>query len=132
MYKRQDVHNRIVGRYKNGLLDSSLVNGKNLYTSIDADLQSYGEDLMNNKRGAIVAINPKTGEIITLVSAPSYDPNPVSYTHLDVYKRQITCRKLYKNNYNYFWKKVIYKFTLLLLLILLKLKKRKILYEEKY
>ncbi|MDD3756095.1 MAG: penicillin-binding protein 2 [Bacteroidales bacterium] len=70
-----DVHNRIVGRYQNGLLDSSLVNGKNLYTSIDADLQSYGEDLMNNKRGAIVAINPKTGEIITLVSAPSYDPN---------------------------------------------------------
>lgn len=46
-----------------------------MYTSIDADLQSYGEDLMNNKRGAIVAINPKTGEIITLVSAPSYDPN---------------------------------------------------------
>ncbi len=70
-----DVHNRIVDSYKNGHLDSTKVNGKDLYTSIDADLQKYGEELMQNKRGAIVAINPQTGEILALISAPSYDPN---------------------------------------------------------
>jgi len=70
-----DVHNRIVDSYKNGQLDSTKVNGKNLYTSIDADLQKYGEELMQNKRGAIVALNPQTGEILSLISSPSYDPN---------------------------------------------------------
>ena len=70
-----DVHNRIVDSYKNGQLDSTMINGKDLYTSIDADLQQYGEELMQNKRGAIVAINPQTGEILALISAPSYDPN---------------------------------------------------------
>lgn len=70
-----DVHNRIVDSYKNGQLDSTMINGKDLYTSIDADLQQYGEELMQNKRGAIVAINPQTGEILALISSPSYDPN---------------------------------------------------------
>lgn len=70
-----DVHNREKGRYENGLYDTAAVAGMNLYTSIDATLQEYAERLMANKRGCIVAIEPSTGEILTLVSAPSYDPN---------------------------------------------------------
>ena len=70
-----DVHNREKGRYENGRFDTAAIAGKNLYTSIDIKLQEYAEKLMANKRGCIVAIEPSTGEILTLVSAPSYDPN---------------------------------------------------------
>lgn len=70
-----DVHNRDQGSYKEGKYDSVAVPGKNLYLSIDADLQKYGEDLMVNKLGSIVAIDPKTGEILAFVTSPSYDPN---------------------------------------------------------
>jgi penicillin-binding protein 2 len=58
-----------------GKLDSAAVAGQNLWCTIDAELQRYGEELMVNKRGCIVAIEPKTGEILCLVSAPTYDPN---------------------------------------------------------
>lgn len=58
-----------------GRLDSSAVPGVDLICSIDAELQRYGEQLMQNKRGCIVAIEPATGEILALVSAPTYDPN---------------------------------------------------------
>ncbi|HPD95495.1 MAG: penicillin-binding protein 2 [Bacteroidales bacterium] len=70
-----DVHNRIKGPYENGKFDSVAVEGKNLETTIDADLQEYGEKLMVNKIGSIVAIDPKTGEVLAMVTSPSYDPS---------------------------------------------------------
>ena len=70
-----DVHNRTKGKFMNGEYDTAAVAGKDLYISIDAALQQYGEKLMQNKKGSIVAIDPKTGEILTLVSKPDYDPN---------------------------------------------------------
>lgn len=69
-----DVFNRTKGKYKDGKFDTLSINGKNLYTSLDAELQAYGERLMNNKLGSIVAIEPATGEILSLVSSPAYDP----------------------------------------------------------
>ena len=74
VYKR-DVHNRIMGSYDYGRLDTLPVAGEDLTSTIDLDLQEYGEKLMQNKRGSIVAIEPSTGEILALVSSPSYDPN---------------------------------------------------------
>jgi len=73
--KLVDVHNRIKGSYKDGLYDSLPVPGKNLFTTLDAELQAYGELLMSNKKGGIVAIEPATGEILALISTPAYDPN---------------------------------------------------------
>lgn len=70
-----DVHNREIGSYQHGKFDTLPTEGSNLYTSIDAELQEYAEKLMANKRGCIVAIEPSTGEVLTLVSAPTYDPN---------------------------------------------------------
>ena len=70
-----DVFNREKGRFENGAYDTLAVSGKDLYLSIDARLQQYGELLMSNKKGAIVAIEPKTGEILSLISKPDYDPN---------------------------------------------------------
>lgn len=70
-----DVFNREKGSFHDGLYDIEAVNGENLYTGIDLDLQKYGEQLMKNKRGGVVAIDPSTGEILALISTPSYDPN---------------------------------------------------------
>ena len=70
-----DVHNREKGSFQNGKYDQAAIAGKNLYSTIDADLQKYAEKLMKNKRGSIVAIEPSTGEVLCFVSAPSYDPN---------------------------------------------------------
>lgn len=70
-----DVHNREKGSYLDGRLDSLPVPGKDIYLGLDADLQAYGERLMNGKIGSIVAIEPKTGQILALVTSPSYDPN---------------------------------------------------------
>jgi len=70
-----DVYNREKGTFHNGKYDINAQNGKNLYTGIDRQLQEYGEQLMKNKIGAIVAIEPMTGEIIAMVASPSYDPN---------------------------------------------------------
>jgi penicillin-binding protein 2 len=70
-----DVHNRIKGRYNNGEADTTAILGKNLMTGMDAKLEAYAELLMTNKKGAVVAIEPSTGEIILMVSTPSYDPN---------------------------------------------------------
>ena len=70
-----DVHNRVKGKYNEGKEDSTAILGQNLMTGMDASLQAYAELLMTNKRGAIVAIEPSTGEIILMASAPSYDPN---------------------------------------------------------
>lgn len=70
-----DVHNREKGSYKDGALDTMAITGITIKTTIDIILQEYGELLMRNKKGSIVAIEPKTGEILALVSAPNYDPN---------------------------------------------------------
>ncbi|MBI2279710.1 MAG: penicillin-binding protein 2 [Bacteroidetes bacterium] len=70
-----DVHNREKGSYMDGELDTMAVTGETIYLSIDAIIQEYGEKLMQNKRGSIVAIEPETGEILALVSAPAYNPN---------------------------------------------------------
>ena len=70
-----DVHNREIGSYMNGAYDTMAVEGGNLYTTLDASLQEYAEGLMANKRGCIVAIEPSTGEVLAMVSAPGYDPN---------------------------------------------------------
>lgn len=70
-----DVHNREVGSYQDGLLDTIAVMGKDLYLTIDAELQEYGELLMQGKMGSVVAIEPSTGEILAFLSSPGYDPN---------------------------------------------------------
>jgi penicillin-binding protein 2 len=73
-YIQKDKYNREIGSYKEGKFDTIAVQGSDINLSIDAELQKYGEELMINKRGGIVAIEPKTGEILALVTAPSYDP----------------------------------------------------------
>ncbi|MGI5847576.1 MAG: penicillin-binding transpeptidase domain-containing protein [Candidatus Cryptobacteroides sp.] len=62
--------NQIEQRYKDGLMDKEAVPGRDIVTTIDADLQQYGQSLMQNKVGSLVAIEPKTGEILSLVSSP--------------------------------------------------------------
>jgi len=70
-----DVHNRIKESFANGEYDTPSKVGENLTLSIDADLQEYGEKLMQGKIGSIVAIEPSTGEILAILSSPSYNPN---------------------------------------------------------
>ena len=74
-YVLVDNFRRDKGSYKNGELDIDAVPGKSLWCSIDKELQEYGEKLMKGKRGSIVAIEPSSGEILALVSSPSYDPS---------------------------------------------------------
>ena len=73
-YFQKDKYNREIGSYKDGKYDTIAVQGEDINLSIDAELQKYGEELMINKRGGIVAIEPSSGEILALVTAPSYDP----------------------------------------------------------
>ncbi len=70
----RDAHGRIQGRYDEGSKDVAPVSGRNLKLSLDIDLQQYAESLMVNKIGAVVAIEPATGEILAMVSSPTYDP----------------------------------------------------------
>ena len=74
-YVIRDVWNAPKGSFQNGKYDSIAVNGKDLELTIDNELQKYAEQLMQNKKGSIVAIEPGTGEILALVSSPYYDPN---------------------------------------------------------
>lgn len=74
-FLQKDRFNRIIGEYKNKTFDVDPKVAKDINLTLDALLQEYGEYLMQNKRGGIVAIEPSTGEILALVSAPSYDPN---------------------------------------------------------
>ena len=74
-YFRRDRFNKIKGPFKNGLYDSIAVNGKDIMLTIDSKLQQYGEYLMKGKRGGIIALEPSSGEILALVTSPSYDPN---------------------------------------------------------
>ena len=69
----RNSHNKIEGSYRDGEMDKEAVPGKNITTTIDAELQHYGQMLMQNKVGSLVAIEPSTGEILTLVSSPGID-----------------------------------------------------------
>lgn len=70
----RDAYGRIQGKYEDGAHDLPPVTGRDLKLSLDIDLQMYGEELMKNKIGAIVAIEPATGEILAMISSPTYDP----------------------------------------------------------
>ncbi|AWG25130.1 penicillin-binding protein 2 [Flavobacterium kingsejongi] len=74
-YIQRDRFNREIGPYKEGIFDTTAIQGEDINLTLDIILQEYGESLMINKRGGIVAIEPKTGEILALVTAPSYDPS---------------------------------------------------------
>ena len=73
-YYQKDKHNTAIERYKNGAMDTLPIMGQPLQLTIDIGLQAYGEQLMQHKHGGIVAIEPKTGEILALISAPTFDP----------------------------------------------------------
>ena len=70
-----DVFNRTKGHFKDGMYDTAAVTGSNIISTLDADLQEYGEKLFANKTGGLVAIDPQTGEILACISAPAYNPN---------------------------------------------------------
>ena len=72
---QKDRFNRIIGPYEDGNYDKAPEAAENLTLTLDSDLQNYGESLMQNKRGGIVAIEPKSGEVLALVTAPNYNPN---------------------------------------------------------
>ncbi|MFT5257240.1 MAG: penicillin-binding protein 2 [Polaribacter sp.] len=74
LFNRNNL-NKITGSFKNGEQDTLAERGKDLTLTLDIELQKYGQQLMTGKRGGIVALEPSTGEILTLVTAPSYDPN---------------------------------------------------------
>tara|TARA_R110002126_G_scaffold77796_3_gene193998 strand:+ start:65810 stop:67696 length:1887 start_codon:yes stop_codon:yes gene_type:complete len=74
-YLHRNRFNKVTGSFKDGIYDTLPENGKDLILTIDIDLQVYAQKLMKGKRGGIVAIEPSTGEILALVTAPSYDPN---------------------------------------------------------
>ena len=73
-YIQKDIYNRDIGPYKEQKFDTLPIPGKDIKITIDSELQAYGEKLMKNKIGGIVAIEPNTGELLSLVSAPSYNP----------------------------------------------------------
>ena len=73
-YWKRDNKNRLTEKLENGKYDTVPVAGNNLHTSLDIELQELGEKLMQNKLGAIVAIDPRTGGILAMVSAPTYQP----------------------------------------------------------
>lgn len=74
-YVMVDVHGREKGSVRGGRIDTTAVAGKNITLTLDIELQAYGEELMRNKTGSIVAIEPSTGEILAMVSSPGYDPS---------------------------------------------------------
>lgn len=83
-----DVHNREKESFMNGQYDTLPASGKDISISLDAELQSYGESLMRNRTGSIVAIEPSSGEILALVTSPFYDPNElVGRVRGDNYKK---------------------------------------------
>lgn len=74
-YEFVDVLNRVKGSFKEGAMDTPAKPGTDIYLSLDMELQALGEQLMANKRGSVVAIEPQTGEILAFISSPAYDPN---------------------------------------------------------
>lgn len=94
-YMLVDNHNREVGKFMQGTFDTLPVPGHDVTSTIDINLQALGEQLMSGKRGSIVAIEPSTGEILALVSAPSYDPNLLVGR-----KRSANYTRLYRDSIN--------------------------------
>jgi len=88
----RDAHGRIQGNYQDGKFDQRPVPGKSITLSIDVELQALGERLMKNKIGSIVAIEPSTGEVLAMVSSPTYDPRQMVGR-----KRGKTTRELQRN-----------------------------------
>ncbi len=74
----RNAHNKIEGRYRDGEMDKEAVPGLDIVTTIDAELQKYGQALMQNKVGSLVAIEPSTGEILALISSPGIDVDVLS------------------------------------------------------
>jgi len=74
-YIQKDIKLRNVGPYKNGILDKEVISGKDLTLTIDYDLQKMAEEMLVNKHGAIVALDPNNGEILVLATGPDVDPN---------------------------------------------------------
>jgi penicillin-binding protein 2 len=74
----KDNLGRLVEPYKEGILDTAAIQGKDLFSSIDLKLQALGEYMMKNKKGAIIAIEPKTGEILAMVTSPTFDPQQLT------------------------------------------------------
>jgi penicillin-binding protein 2 len=85
----QNVNGVNKGSWKDGELDTMAIAGKNLYTGIDLELQAYADSLMVNKVGSVVAIEPKTGQILTIVSAPSYNPKLLASRHFSENYREL-------------------------------------------
>ncbi len=81
-YKMVNVRGIDKGSYKNGAIDTVSKAGKNLVSTIDLNLQAYAEKLLAGKRGSVVAIEPSTGEVLVMASAPSYDPNLLTGKYL--------------------------------------------------
>lgn len=77
-YMIKDNHNRLVGMYKDGLLDTAAIAGRGVRTYLDVELQQLAEKLMTNKVGALIAIDPKTGGILAMTSGPTFDPNELT------------------------------------------------------
>jgi len=94
-----DALNRVKGRYANGESDKEPTAGKNLQASIDIDLQTLGEELLTNKRGSIIAIEPYSGEILALCNGPTYDPNLLTGGSRNKYYPKLLLNK-YKPLYN--------------------------------
>lgn len=93
-FKLRNVKGIIQGSVGNGSYDTLSIPGQDLVTGIDLDLQLYGELLMKGKAGSIVAIEPATGEILALVSGPSYDPNRLTGRSYSSNFRQISLDSL--------------------------------------
>lgn len=75
---QRDVHNRILSPLAGGAYDKDAVPGKDIVTTIDGELQQYGEYLMQNKIGSVVAIEPESGEILSLISSPGIDISKIA------------------------------------------------------
>ncbi len=95
----QNVNGVAKGSWKDGILDTVAVAGQNLYTGIDIDLQHFADSLMVNKVGSVVAIEPSTGQILSIVSAPSYDPSQLASRHFSENYRELA-KNPYKPLFN--------------------------------
>ena len=101
-----DVHNDEKGSFMNGAYDTTAIIGRDIICTIDGDLQEYGEYLMQNMRGSIVAIEPATGEVLAMVSSPTYDPNlmvgrqrSANYTMLQQDERRVLLNRAVNGRY---------------------------------
>ena len=94
-----DALNRVKGSYANGENDNDPIAGKNLQASIDINIQTLGEELLTNKRGSIIAIEPSTGEVLALCNGPTYDPNLLRGGNRNKYYPKLLLNK-YKPLYN--------------------------------